>query len=145
MTERGPTTSCTGASTAALRLPLSPGELGRWASYENHLMKLLLVLISFMSLPAFAQDARSAFATVRFGQVVQVDLPRNWTYIDKKIADHLNTSSEAMGKFAGIDIAQGDNTILVAANAYDSKGKSKATLRISVRATPNITDRKSVV
>lgn len=102
-------------------------------------MKLLLILIAFVSLPALAQDGRSAFATVRFGQVVQVDLPRNWTYIDKKIADHLNTSSEAIGNFAGVNIAQGDNTILVAANAYDSQGKSKATLRISVRASPNIT------
>ena len=102
-------------------------------------MKLLLILIAFVSIPAVAQGGRSAFATVRFGQVVQVDLPRNWTYIDKKIADHLNTSSEAMGNFAGVNIAQGDNTILVAANAYDSQGKSKATLRISVRAAPNIT------
>ncbi|MHB1085655.1 MAG: hypothetical protein ACYCZA_12565 [Thiobacillus sp.] len=102
-------------------------------------MKLLLVLIAFIALPAVAQSGRSAFATVRFGEVVQVDLPRNWTYMDKSVADHLNTSSEAVASLAGVTIAQGDNTILVAANAYDGQGKSKATLRISVRAAPGLT------
>jgi hypothetical protein len=90
-------------------------------------------------MPVAAQGNRSAFATVRFGEAVQVDLPRSWTYMDKGVSDHLNTSSEAVANLAGVNIAQGDNKILVAANAYDSQGKSKATLRISLRAAPGVT------
>jgi len=97
------------------------------------------MVIAALSLPALGQSGRSAFATVRFGELVQVDLPRNWTYMDRSMADHMNSSSEAAAKLAGVAIEQGDNTILVAANAYDSKGKSKATLRISVRAAPSVT------
>ena len=59
--------------------------------------------------------------------------------MDKGVSDHLNTSSEAVANLAGVNIAQGDNKILVAANAYDSQGKSKATLRISLRAAPGVT------
>lgn len=102
-------------------------------------MRLLLIFIAAISLPVFGQNGRSTFATVRFGELVQVDLPKNWTYMDRRVADHLNTSSEAVIKLAGVSVGQGDNKILVAANAYDSQGKSRATVRISVRAAPSVT------
>ena len=59
--------------------------------------------------------------------------------MDKRIADHMNTSAEAAGNYAGLSIAQGNNEILVAANAYDSQGRSKATLRISSRNAASMT------
>ena len=102
-------------------------------------MKLLSIFLAALSLPAAGQDRQSAFATMRFGNILQVDLPRKWTYMDKNVADHLNTSSEAVAKVVGVAIAQGNNTILLAANAYDTRGKSKATLRISVRSAPGLT------
>ena len=101
-------------------------------------MKLLLCLFALVTATAFGQAGKSAFASVKFDGGVQVDLPRNWTYMDKRVADHMNTSSEVVANLAGLSVSQGDNEILVAANAYDSQGKSKATLRISVRAAPSM-------
>jgi hypothetical protein len=97
----------------------------------------LIALASLMS--PQSQAANSAFATVQFGEVAQIALPRSWTYMDKQVADHLNTSSEAVGRLSGLTINQGDNKVLVAANARDSKGKTKATIRLSVRMGPSPT------
>ncbi len=97
----------------------------------------LLLAISLLPLPS--QAASSAFATVQFGEVAQITLPRNWTYMDKQVADHLNTSSEAVLRLIGIAVSQGDNKILVAANALDANGKTKATIRLSVRKAPSPT------
>ncbi len=135
---RAPNNAIRGKVTSGFR-PLLLVPDGRVGIHKLASMKLLPILLAVLSLPAAGQDGRSAFATVRFGDILQVDLPRNWTYMDKNVADHLNTSSEAVAKLAGVIIAQGDNTILVAANAYDTRGKSKATLRISVRSVPGIT------
>lgn len=95
----------------------------------------LFFVISALALPSRA--ATSAFATVQFDEFARISLPRNWTYLDKQVADHLNTSSEAIGRIAGLVINQGDNKILVAANAYDENGKTKATVRLSVRMAPS--------
>ena len=102
-------------------------------------MKVPSLFIGLTLLGASAHAAVSSFSTVQFGEVAQIALPKSWTYLDKDVAEHLNTSSEAVGRIAGISISQGDNKILVAANAYDSSGKSKATIRLSVRAgqSPN--------
>lgn len=98
-------------------------------------MRPLYILFSALVVLAMpSQAANSAFATIQFEDVVQLALPRSWIYLDKNVAAHLNTSSEAVGRIVGIPINQGDNRILVAANAYDTTGKSKATLRLSVRA-----------
>ncbi len=101
-------------------------------------MKPLVCLLALVTAVAFGQDGKSAFATVKFGGGVQVDLPRNWTYMDKRVADHMNTSSEATANLTGLSLNQGDNDTLVAANAHDGQGKSKATLRISMRAAPSM-------
>lgn len=96
-------------------------------------MKALL-LFSVLVIPGMpSQAADSSFGTVQFAGIAQIALPRNWTYLDQNVAAHLNTSSEAAGRIAGISVNQGDNKILVAANAYDALGKSKATIRLSVR------------
>lgn len=49
------------------------------------------------------------------------------------LAAHLNTSSEAQTGTLGLPVPQGNNVILAAANAYDSAGKTRATLRVSAR------------
>jgi len=103
----------------------------------KHLAIAIAVALAAASSACFAQ--KSAFVTLRFGDLVQVELPRSWTYLDPKVASHLNTSSEAVGKTLGIDLPQGDNAVLAAANAYDSAGKTKATLRVSYRAEPGLT------
>jgi len=95
----------------------------------------LFCVLAFFVIPSYATD--SSFGTVRFSNVARIDLPRNWTYLDKEIAAQLNTSSEATGRILGIPINQGDNTILVAGNASDGKGKPRATIRLSVRARPS--------
>ena len=97
-------------------------------------MKALSLYSALVIFALPSQAANSAFATVQFADVALIALPRSWTYLDKNIAANLNSSSEAVGRIAGISINQGDNKILVAANAYDAAGKSKATVRLSVRA-----------
>lgn len=101
-------------------------------------MKHLAIAIAIAAASSSCFAQKSAFATLRFGDLVQVDLPRSWTYLDPTVASHLNTSSEAVGKTIGIDLPQGDNAVLAAANAHDSAGKTKATLRVSYRAEPGL-------
>ncbi len=80
-----------------------------------------------------ANADNSAFAHFKFGSDVSVDVPRNWYFLDKNIRDNLNTFSEAAVRLAGISAAQGNNQILIAANAYTNSKKPSATMRLSVR------------
>lgn len=85
----------------------------------------------FFSLDVLAQS--SSFAKLQFGETIFIEVPRNWTYLNEQIRQHLNTASEAVGRLAGLSIAQGDNQILLAANAFTSFKTPSATLRLSVR------------
>lgn len=81
----------------------------------------------------FAADGVSAFVRLQFGNDAAIEVPRNWSFLDMNIRQHLNAYSEAVAKFAGIDMNQGNNQILVAANAYTKDEKPSATMRLSVR------------
>lgn len=85
----------------------------------------------FFSLDVLAQS--SSFAKLQFGETIFLEVPRNWTYLNEQIRQHLNTASEAVGKLAGFPVSQGDNQILLAANAFTSFKTPSATLRLSVR------------
>lgn len=81
-----------------------------------------------------AGEGDSTFARLQFGNDVSIEVPRNWTFLDPNIRSHLNTYSEAVAKLSGINANQGNNQILVAANAYIAQNKKPAaTMRLSVR------------
>ncbi|MFH1829464.1 MAG: hypothetical protein ABH871_01640 [Pseudomonadota bacterium] len=80
-----------------------------------------------------ANAENSTFAHFRFGSDVSIDVPRNWYFLDENIRQNLNTYSEAVVRLAGITAAQGNNQILIAANAYTTSKKPSATMRLSVR------------
>ena len=80
-----------------------------------------------------ANAENSTFAHFRFGSDVSIDVPRNWYFLDKNIRQNLNTYSEAVVRLAGITAAQGNNQILIAANAYTTSKKPSATMRLSAR------------
>jgi len=101
-------------------------------------MKRLVIAFAVVTASSTCYAQKSTFTTLRFGELVQVDLPRNWTYLDPVVASHLNTSSEAMGREVGINVPQGDNVVLVAGEARDSTGKKRATLRVSYRAEQSV-------
>jgi hypothetical protein len=93
----------------------------------------LMAVGMFVSVGCLAAEGVSTFVRLQFGNDVSIEVPRNWNYLDKNIRQHLNTYSEATSKFAGIDVNQGNNQILVAANAYTNGKKPSATMRLSVR------------
>lgn len=93
----------------------------------------LMAMGMFFAVSCFAADGMSAFVRLQFGNDASIEAPRNWTFLDMNIRQHLNTYSEAVAKFAGIDVNQGNNQILVAANAYTKDNKPSATMRLSVR------------
>ncbi len=97
--------------------------------------KFLILLIctawAFISFDVLAQS--SSFAKLQFGETIFLETPRNWTYLNEQVRQHINTGSEAIGQLAGFAIAQGDNQILLAANAFTSFKTPSATLRLSVR------------
>jgi len=80
-----------------------------------------------------ANSENSAFAHFRFGSDVSIDVPRNWYFLDKNIRKNLNTYSEAVVQLAGLKANQGNNQILIAANAYTTSKTPSATMRLSVR------------
>lgn len=127
---------CSSSSASSVK-PFPAAHVKCWASSHTY-MKHYVALLAFATLTGTSTAQQRSFATVRFGDVVQVELPRTWTYMDKALASHLNTSVEALGKVVGLSLPQGNNVILVAANAHDSVGKTKATLRISMRTEPGI-------
>ena len=50
-------------------------------------------------------------------------------------ASSINTSSEALADSLGVDAKQGNNTVLIAGNAFNDAKQSVATLRVSVRSS----------
>lgn len=103
----------------------------------NQLFRTMAIMTAFLFLLAtrqgFAADGQSTFIRLQFGNDASIEVPRHWTFLDQNIRQHLNTASEAVAKFAGIDVNQGNNQILVAANAYTTNKKPSATIRLSVR------------
>lgn len=83
--------------------------------------------------PFDAASQVSAFAKLQFGENIFIEVPRNWTYLSDQVRRHLNTGSEAVGRLAGVPVAQGDNQILIAGNAFTSYRTPSATFRLSVR------------
>ena len=80
-----------------------------------------------------ATNGQSTFVRFQFGGDASIEVPRNWVLLNQNTRRHLNTYSEAVVKLAGINVNQGNNQILVAANAYTSDKKPSATMRLSVR------------
>jgi len=93
----------------------------------------LTALGILFSVSCFAANGMSTFVRLQFGKDASIEVPHNWTFLDMNIRQHLNTYSEAVAKFSGIDVNQGNNQILVAANAYTKGKKPSATMRLSVR------------
>jgi hypothetical protein len=94
---------------------------------------VIAVLLSGFKGAGFCADGTSTFVRLQFGKDASIEVPRNWTFLDQNIRQHLNTYTEAVAKFSGINVNQGDNQILVAANAYTNDKKPSATMRLSVR------------
>ncbi len=89
----------------------------------------IVVALSSLSQSVFG----SAFAKLDFGGEIYIEIPRNWTVLDENLRNHLNTSSEAITRLAGLPQSANDNVILVAANAYTTFRTPSSTLRLSVR------------
>ncbi len=100
---------------------------------------VLCLALAAAVVPALAQSSGNSFAPVRFGDHVQVDIPRNWTYVDKRLSQDMNVASEAIALNLGLPVNQGDNIVLVAGNAMDGQRKTRATFRISVRVAKTAT------
>ena len=105
------------------------------ADYQNRMIHVIwmTVIVMFIAVSCFAADGMSAFVRLQFGNDASIEVPRNWIFLDQNIRQHLNTYSEVVSKFAGINVNQGNNQILVAANAYTTDKKPSATMRLSVR------------
>ena len=96
----------------------------------------LLLALALLTHHSIAQDARSAFQNISLGNLVSINMVHDRQYLDRKVADHLNTASEARSHLAGIVVPGSKVTTkydCVAANARNSAGKTLATLRVSMR------------
>lgn len=108
-------------------------------TFTNACLRVVLASISLaiacISVSS-AGEGDSTFARLQFGNDASIEVPRNWTFLDPNIRSHLNTYSEAVARLSGIDANQGNNQILVAANAYTAQNKKPAaTMRLSVRVS----------
>lgn len=96
-------------------------------------MVATFLFVCVCAFPHIAGAQGSAFSKLDFGGTITVEVPRNWTYQDESLRQHLNTAGEATARLAGITPNPGENIILVAANAYTSFKTASATLRLSIR------------
>jgi len=95
---------------------------------------LTTILVAYLICSiCLAAGKASAFVRLQFGNDAYIEVPSNWTFLEESIRQNLNTYSEAVVKLSGIDINQGDNQILIAANAYTTDKKPSASVRLSVR------------
>ncbi|MFZ2398291.1 MAG: hypothetical protein WAW31_06455 [Smithella sp.] len=105
-----------------------------------------LVFFFVLTYVGFTAEGKSTFMRLQFGKDVSIEVPRNWYFLDQNIRQHLNNYSETIAKLSGIDVNQGNNQILLAANAYINGKKPSATMRLSVRgmadACPSQTELK---
>ena len=93
--------------------------------------QLAIALLCIASSTSYGQG--SSFAKLDFGGDIFIEVPRNWTYLDGNLKNHLNAAGEAVARLAGITPNPGENVILVAGNAFTSFRTPSATLRVSVR------------
>lgn len=101
------------------------------------LVVVLTAATIFLSWTANAQD--EYFAQLDFDGTASIEVPRNWTFLDKNLRRHLSTGSEATIRLAGIASNSNENIILVAGSAYTSFKTASATLRLSTRRGPALT------
>jgi hypothetical protein len=122
------------------RLPLSPkvsSQSKKGAQMRSYSRCYVLPSFIFLLVAASTSFAQvSSFAKLQFGERISLEVPRNWRFLNKEIRDHLNTGAEAAARLAGINSAQGDNQILMAAQAFTSGTTPAATLRLSARPGP---------
>jgi len=119
-------------------------------NYQRRLQQATLLtsilLLSGLTCFGFTAEGKSTFVRLQFGKDVSIEVPRNWYFLDQNIRQHLNTYSETVAKLSGIDVNQGNNQILIAANAYSNDKKPSASMRLSVRgiadACPSQTELK---
>ena len=133
---------------------LAAGEFGRYVIkceikgkfmreiFNIHRAILFGVFLLILGTLNNANAENSSFAHFRFGSDVSIDVPRNWYFLDENIRQNLNTYSEAVVRLAGITAAQGNNQILIAANAYTASKKPSATMRLSARKGDFISQRE---
>lgn len=95
-------------------------------------MKYLPIIQLILLASSLAHASDSSFGKIDNG-AVSVEVPKNWTFLDSNMKNHINSFSEAVAKANNINLNQGNNFILVAANAYTSSSKPAATLRVSIR------------
>jgi hypothetical protein len=97
-------------------------------------MRTLLPLI----LGAIFQTAsygQSLFQQHTFAGGITIQIPKNWKVLDTSTTQQLDTNAEAT-----TGITQGNNKILLAANLYLAESVPSATIRLSVRNGPTLTE-----
>lgn len=100
-----------------------------------NIISLSLLILSLFASVSTATSHKSTFVALQFGEDVAIEVPRDWTYLDDNMKNHINTSTESVCRLSGISLNQGDNKILVAAHAYSRNPTPSATFRLSVRPT----------
>jgi hypothetical protein len=77
----------------------------------------------------------SAFETRTLGSGISIAAPKDWRWMGTADASYLNTGSEAALDSIGVEAGQGNNTVLLAGNAFNNEKQSVATMRVSVRSS----------
>jgi hypothetical protein len=91
------------------------------------------------SLPEMDTSANpSAFNKTELPGGISIALPRDWRWMDRADVSALNTNAEAGADAVGLDANQGNNTILIAGNAFNDAKQSVATVRVSVRSSADM-------
>ena len=101
----------------------------------------LLLLLSILTIMAStAWCAESTFVKMEYGDILSVEVPRHWTFMDENSKKNMNNFSEAVAKLNNINLNQGNNNILISANSYNQSSNFPiATLRVSVKPGKTLT------
>lgn len=101
---------------------------------------ILLLQLSLITLALFAQKGN--FVSLRFPSGIQLDVPRNWTFLNDNIKNAIQASSEAMIDLTNSTFPKAEQNILVAANGYSTLKEAAATLRLSTRKIETLSQRE---
>jgi hypothetical protein len=105
---------------------------GRFCTLSLMKRLLSLILLTFLHAASFGQGP---FHQHTFAGGFAIQIPTNWKVLDASITQQLAANTEAK-----TGLAQGNNEILLAANLSQDKPNPSATVRLSVRHAPTLTE-----
>ena len=103
-----------------------------------HISKITRVILAvILTTTATVTAAESLFVTVKLPHGFTVDIPKNWWIIGKDLQRNLDTSVQAVMDLTKVDVGEGSEANLIAANSMPKSTYASVRVDVSTPADEN--------